>query len=119
MKKRGGEYRGTLKARINKLYGGDVTCAKVKKLKSRKYKGVVGVNIGANKSSDGQQRINDYILCFNKVAQYSDYVTINISSPNTEGLRDFHNQKELEKLLKGISKIKKDKNITYNINNNI
>ena len=36
MKKRGGEYRGTLKARINKLYGGDVTCAKVKKLKSRK-----------------------------------------------------------------------------------
>jgi translation elongation factor EF-4 len=36
MKKRGGEYRGTLKARINKLYGGDVTCDKVKKLKSRK-----------------------------------------------------------------------------------
>ncbi len=35
MKKRGGEYRGTLKARINKLYGGDVNCSKVKKLKSR------------------------------------------------------------------------------------
>ena len=35
MKKRGGAYRGTLKARINKLYGGDVTCSKVKKLKSR------------------------------------------------------------------------------------
>ncbi len=36
MKKRGGEYRGTLKARISKLYGGEVTCSKVKKLKTRK-----------------------------------------------------------------------------------
>ena len=35
MKKRGGEYRGTLKARISKLYGGSVTCSKVKKLKTR------------------------------------------------------------------------------------
>tara|TARA_Y100001938_G_scaffold137424_1_gene201566 strand:- start:774 stop:944 length:171 start_codon:yes stop_codon:yes gene_type:complete len=35
VKKRGGAYRGTLKARINKLYGGDVTCSKVKKLKKR------------------------------------------------------------------------------------
>ena len=35
MKKRGGEYRGTLKARVNKLYGGDVTCSKVNKLKRR------------------------------------------------------------------------------------
>ena len=40
------------------------------------------------------------------------YLTINISSPNTEGLRDFHDQKELEKLLTGINKIKKDKNIS-------
>ena len=36
MKKRGGEYRGTLKARISKLYGGEVTCGKVRKLKSSK-----------------------------------------------------------------------------------
>ena len=38
MKKRGGAYRGTLKARINKLYGGDVTCGKVKSLKKRRSK---------------------------------------------------------------------------------
>ena len=74
----------------------------VKKLKSRKYKGVVGVNIGANKSSDGQQRINDYILCFNKVAQYSDYVTINISSPNTPGLRNLHDDKNIKNLIESI-----------------
>ena len=74
----------------------------VKKLKSRKYKGVVGVNIGANKSSDDQQRINDYILCFNKVAQYSDYVTINISSPNTPGLRNLHDDKNIKNLIESI-----------------
>jgi len=38
VKKRGGAYRGTLKARINKLYGGDVTCSKVKSLKGRRNK---------------------------------------------------------------------------------
>ena len=48
---------------------------------------------------------------FKKISPFGGYVTINISSPNTEGLRDFHDQKELEKLLKGITKIKKDNNI--------
>ena len=42
----------------------------VNNLKNRKYKGIVGVNIGANKTSEGQQRINDYITCFNKVAEF-------------------------------------------------
>jgi dihydroorotate dehydrogenase len=74
----------------------------VKKLKSRKYKGVVGVNIGANKSSEGQQRIDDYLSCFNKVAQYSDYVTINISSPNTPGLRNLHDDKNIKNLIESI-----------------
>ena len=47
-----------------------------------------------------------------RLFSYAGYLTINISSPNTEGLRDFHNQDELEKLLLGINKIKKDKNIS-------
>ena len=47
-----------------------------------------------------------------KLAKYAGYLTINISSPNTEGLRNFHDYKELEKLLTGINKIKKDNNIT-------
>ena len=45
------------------------------------------------------------------LSTYAGYITINISSPNTEGLRDFHDQQEFEKLLTGINKIKKDKNI--------
>ena len=46
-----------------------------------------------------------------RLASFAGYLTINISSPNTEGLRDFHEQKVLEKLLTGINKIKKNKNI--------
>ena len=55
----------------------------VKKLQTRKYKGIVGVNIGANKDSDGDKRISDYVECFKKVYEYADYISINISSPNT------------------------------------
>jgi dihydroorotate dehydrogenase len=41
-------------------------------------------------------------LCFNKVAQYSDYVTINISSPNTPGLRNLHDDKNIKNLIESI-----------------
>lgn len=74
----------------------------VKNLKRRKYKGIVGVNIGANKNSKGKQRIDDYITCFNKVAKYSDYITINISSPNTPGLRNLHDDKNINHLIHSI-----------------
>ena len=74
----------------------------VNNLKNKKYKGIVGVNIGANKSSNGQQRINDYVSCFVKVAKYSDYITINISSPNTPGLRNLHDNKNIINLIDSI-----------------
>jgi dihydroorotate dehydrogenase len=74
----------------------------VKNLKRRKYKGIVGVNIGANKNSKGEQRIDDYITCFNKVAKYSDYITINISSPNTPGLRNLHEDENIQNLIDSI-----------------
>ena len=74
----------------------------VNNLKNRKYKGIVGVNIGANKTSEGQQRINDYITCFNRVAEFSDYITINISSPNTPGLRNLHSDENIKNLIDAI-----------------
>ena len=52
------------------------------------------------------------IYVYLRLSSYAGYLTINISSPNTEGLRDFHDQDELEKLLSGINKIKKEKNIS-------
>ena len=79
----------------------------VNKLKHRNYKGVVGVNIGANKESKGEKRIADYVECFNKVYEFSDYITINISSPNTPDLRDLHNKENISELLRSIDNQKK------------
>jgi len=64
----------------------------------------VGVNIGANKNSVGQDRINDYLVCLRKIAGLCDYLTINISSPNTPGLRDFHNEENISNLINAIEK---------------
>ena len=69
----------------------------IKRLQKKKFQGIVGVNIGANKTSQGQKRIDDYIECFQKVHRYADYITVNISSPNTPGLRDLHNSDNLKK----------------------
>tara|TARA_Y100001936_G_scaffold132120_1_gene129146 strand:+ start:522 stop:1556 length:1035 start_codon:yes stop_codon:yes gene_type:complete len=59
--------------------------------------GLLGINIGPNK--DTKNRINDYLKCFKIINNLGDYVTINISSPNTENLRSFHNPRELDELL--------------------
>jgi dihydroorotate dehydrogenase len=65
--------------------------------KRRNYQGIVGVNIGANK--DSKDRISDYVTCLRELAKFVEYVTINVSSPNTPGLRGLQNRGELENLL--------------------
>jgi len=77
----------------------------LKNLKKRKYKGILGVNIGANKDSSGDQRINDYLICLEKVNKYADYITINISSPNTPNLRDLHSEANLAKLINEVDRV--------------
>ena len=83
----------------------------VNNLKNKKYKGVLGVNIGANKDSVGDKRINDYLVCLQKVNKYSDYITINISSPNTPNLRDLHNNENLSILISAIDRSIKELDI--------
>jgi len=78
----------------------------VRNLKKRKFNGVLGVNIGANKDSNKQQKIEDYIFCFREVAPYADYIAINISSPNTPGLRDFHQEEDFKILISKIASIR-------------
>jgi len=82
----------------------------VKKLKGRKYNGVLGINIGANKDSIGQKRIDDYIECFQKVSAYADYITVNISSPNTPGLRSLHSKENFLPLFKAINHVRETEN---------
>lgn len=62
--------------------------------------GLIGVNIGKNKES--ADAISDYCYCMEQLYGLADYITINISSPNTPGLRDLHNKNELTNLLKAI-----------------
>jgi len=70
--------------------------------------GLLGINIGPNK--DTQEKMIDYIECLKTFDGVADYITINISSPNTENLRSFHNQKKLDELLQKLNKEKKNLN---------
>ena len=73
----------------------------LRKLKeNNKFDVPLGINLGANKNSEN--KINDYVLGVNKFAKQTDYITINISSPNTPGLRSFHELKSLSLLLNEI-----------------
>ena len=75
-----------------------------RRIKENNKKGFLGINIGPNK--DSTNRVEDYLICFRKFYNLADYITINISSPNTENLRDFHNQDELNSL---VDKLKNEK----------
>ena len=66
--------------------------------------GILGINIGPNK--DTQNRLKDYLSGLKYFYKVADYITINISSPNTENLRDFHDQSRLKELLIEIKKEK-------------
>ncbi len=76
-----------------------------KRIKKNKPIGILGVNIGPN--WDSKDRVGDYLIGFKKFHNLADYITINISSPNTENLRDFHNLDELGNLLDKIFAEKK------------
>jgi dihydroorotate dehydrogenase len=60
---------------------------------------IVGVNIGKNKRTELEDAYQDYKFCFEKLFEYADYFTINVSSPNMEGLRDLQQKKYLDSIL--------------------
>ena len=76
------------------------------RIRSNTPDGVLGINIGPNKNTKDQ--INDYLIGLRTFHDIADYITINISSPNTENLRDFHDQTEFEKLINSIEQEKED-----------
>ena len=80
----------------------------LERIKSNKQSGLLGINIGPNK--DTENRLKDYIECLKTFYEVADYITINISSPNTENLRNFHDQTKLNELLEAIDKEKKTLN---------
>ena len=74
------------------------------RIKSNSPKGLLGINIGPNK--DTNDRLNDYLVGIRTFHDIADYITINISSPNTENLRNFHDENKLDNLLNSIEKEK-------------
>ncbi|MES2605561.1 MAG: quinone-dependent dihydroorotate dehydrogenase [Pseudomonadota bacterium] len=71
----------------------------VEQLKKRTWRGVVGVNIGKNLTTKVEDAVNDYLHCLRKVYAYADYIVVNLSSPNTPGLRSLQFGEQLEALL--------------------
>ncbi|PIZ03424.1 MAG: dihydroorotate dehydrogenase (quinone) [Gammaproteobacteria bacterium CG_4_10_14_0_8_um_filter_38_16] len=82
--------------------------ALVEKLQTRKVPGILGVNIGKNKDTPLEKALDDYQLCLRAVYPYADYIVLNISSPNTLGLRELQNDQYLNQLLQGIRITKKN-----------
>jgi len=71
----------------------------VRRVKSHRFKGILGINIGKNFDTPIENASDDYLVCLDKVYPYADYITVNISSPNTKNLRDLQGKKELNHLL--------------------
>ncbi|MGA3159285.1 MAG: quinone-dependent dihydroorotate dehydrogenase [Steroidobacteraceae bacterium] len=69
------------------------------RLRGRRYRGIVGVNIGKNLNTPVARAVDDYVHCFRTVRGVADYVAVNVSSPNTAGLRDLQTRERLEPLL--------------------
>ncbi len=71
----------------------------VRQAERRRYTGVLGINIGKNASTELDKAADDYLLCLERSYAVADYITVNVSSPNTQGLRDLQHGQRLEDLL--------------------
>lgn len=74
----------------------------VEQVKNSQYDGILGINIGKNKQTEEKHALSDYLICLEKVYAHADYITVNISSPNTPGLRDLQYGEALDHLLTGL-----------------
>lgn len=74
----------------------------VENVKRAKYDGILGINIGKNAVTPIENALDDYQICLRKVYEYADYITVNISSPNTKNLRSLQYGEALDELLLGL-----------------
>ncbi|MET0548298.1 MAG: quinone-dependent dihydroorotate dehydrogenase [Xanthomonas sp.] len=89
------------KAVINRLgfnnLGVDALVANVERAQRRS--GLLGINIGRNKDTSNERAASDYLYCLERVYPLADYITVNISSPNTAGLRELQEEQALRQLV--------------------
>ncbi len=88
---------------VNRMgFNNEGTTTAVELLKKRKSGVIVGGNIGKNKITPNEEALNDYLIAFNDLYPYVDYFVVNVSSPNTPGLRELQEKEPLSKLLLAI-----------------
>ncbi len=73
--------------------------ALVRNVERAKFTGPLGINIGKNKDTPNERAVDDYLFCLERVYARADYVTVNISSPNTQGLRDLQEEETLKRFI--------------------
>ncbi|MCJ7467505.1 MAG: quinone-dependent dihydroorotate dehydrogenase [Maribacter sp.] len=89
---------------INRMgFNNDGVFDAVERLK-KKHKILIGGNIGKNKLTPNDEAIKDYLICFDALFDYVDYFVVNVSSPNTPGLRELQEKEPLTALLKELNK---------------
>ena len=94
------------RALINRMgFNNDGATAAGERLARRKSNVIVGGNIGRNKSTANEEALSDYVECFNTLYPYVDYFVVNVSSPNTPGLRQLQEREPLSQLLGAIKQL--------------
>ena len=83
--------------------------AAVARLRRRKTNIIIGGNIGKNKVTPNEKAVDDYEICFEKLFPYVDYFVVNVSSPNTPGLRDLQEKAPLTALLNRLQELNNEK----------
>jgi dihydroorotate dehydrogenase len=98
------------KAIINRMgFNNDGMDAIAERLKNRKSKIIIGGNIGKNKITPNENAVDDYIKCFNTLYAYVDYFVVNVSSPNTPGLRALQDKEPLMNIMNQLQKLNSSK----------
>lgn len=93
-------------ALINRMgFNNEGVAAAVSRLKKRKSRVIVGGNIGKNKTTPNETAHEDYVTCFNALYDHVDYFVVNVSSPNTPGLRALQEKEPLEQLLSAVKSL--------------
>ncbi|RDS80922.1 quinone-dependent dihydroorotate dehydrogenase [Dyella psychrodurans] len=85
---------------INRMgFNNEGVDALVRNVLKSNYRGVLGINIGKNKDTPNEKAVDDYLFCLERVYTHASYITVNISSPNTKGLRDLQEEATLKRFI--------------------
>ncbi|RDS80835.1 quinone-dependent dihydroorotate dehydrogenase [Dyella monticola] len=85
---------------INRMgFNNEGVDALVRNVQASSYRGVLGINIGKNKDTPNEKAVDDYLFCLERVYGHATYITVNISSPNTKGLRDLQEEATLRRFI--------------------